>query len=61
MNLLASIILDENRKIPYDLVTQKLNDWYTLIKNDQVEQADCYTINCLKWRGFVTSDKLSLY
>ena len=34
------ILLDENRKIPYDLVTQKLNDWYTLIKNDQVEQAE---------------------
>lgn len=37
---LHRIILDENRKIPYDLITQKLNDWYTLIKNDRVEQAE---------------------
>ncbi len=27
-------------KIPYDIVTKKLNDWYTSIKNDQVEQAE---------------------
>lgn len=27
-------------KIPYDLVTKKLNAWYTAIKNDRVEQAE---------------------
>ncbi|MGX4764757.1 response regulator aspartate phosphatase [Bacillus mojavensis] len=27
-------------KIPYDLVTKKLNAWYTAIKNDHVEQAE---------------------
>ncbi|MEC1264176.1 tetratricopeptide repeat protein [Bacillus subtilis] len=27
-------------KIPYDLVTRKLNAWYTAIKNDRVEQAE---------------------
>ncbi|AVI27171.1 tetratricopeptide repeat protein [Bacillus velezensis] len=26
-------------KIPYDLVTKKLNDWYTHIKNDHLDQA----------------------
>ncbi|QHM86459.1 Response regulator aspartate phosphatase I [Bacillus velezensis] len=34
------ILFDENQKIPYDLVTQKLNNWYTFIKNDQVEQVE---------------------
>lgn len=27
-------------KIPYDLVTRKLNAWYTAVKNDRVEQAE---------------------
>ncbi|KMY40856.1 aspartate phosphatase [Bacillus sp. FJAT-27445] len=34
------ILLDKT-KIPYDLVTKKLNAWYTSIKNDQVEKAEC--------------------
>ncbi|WP_370957202.1 response regulator aspartate phosphatase RapI [Bacillus subtilis] len=33
------VFLDKD-KIPYDIVTKKLNDWYTSIKNDQVEQAE---------------------
>ncbi|MCC2117370.1 tetratricopeptide repeat protein [Bacillus halotolerans] len=33
------ILLDKT-KIPYDLVTKKLNAWYTSIKNDQVEKAE---------------------
>ncbi len=33
------ILLDKT-KIPYDLVTKKLNAWYNLIKNDQVEKAE---------------------
>lgn len=33
------ILLDKN-KIPYDLVTKKLNAWYTSIKNEQVEKAE---------------------
>jgi len=36
---LRGVFLDKD-KIPYDIVTKKLNDWYTLIKDDQVEQAE---------------------
>ncbi|ASS69993.1 RapH N-terminal domain-containing protein [Bacillus atrophaeus] len=36
---MRSVFLDKD-KIPYDLVTKKLNEWYTLIKNDQVEKAE---------------------
>ncbi|MGG1244130.1 response regulator aspartate phosphatase RapI [Bacillus cabrialesii] len=36
---MRGVFLDKD-KIPYDLVTRKLNEWYTLIKNDQVEQAE---------------------
>ncbi|WP_411160823.1 response regulator aspartate phosphatase [Bacillus velezensis] len=32
--------MDVNRTIPYDLVTQTLNDWYTLIHHDHVEQSE---------------------
>ncbi|MCY8057818.1 tetratricopeptide repeat protein [Bacillus spizizenii] len=32
-------VLDKD-KIPYDVVTKKLNDWYTHIKNDQLDQAE---------------------
>ncbi|MCY8493182.1 MULTISPECIES: response regulator aspartate phosphatase RapI [Bacillus subtilis group] len=36
---MRSVFLDKD-KIPYDLVTKKLNEWYTSIKNDQVEKAE---------------------
>ncbi|WP_163117813.1 response regulator aspartate phosphatase RapI [Bacillus subtilis] len=36
---MRGVFLDKD-KIPYDIVTKKLNDWYTSIKNDQVEQAE---------------------
>ncbi|MCY8601284.1 tetratricopeptide repeat protein [Bacillus spizizenii] len=36
---MRGVFLDKD-KIPYDIVTKKLNDWYTTIKNDQVEQAE---------------------
>ncbi|MCL6427469.1 response regulator aspartate phosphatase RapI [Bacillus subtilis] len=36
---MRGVFLDKD-KIPYDLVTKKLNEWYTSIKNDQVEQAE---------------------
>lgn len=36
---MRDVFLDKD-KIPYDLVTKKLNEWYTSIKNDQVEQAE---------------------
>ncbi|TWG65189.1 response regulator aspartate phosphatase RapI [Bacillus subtilis] len=36
---MRGVFLDKD-KIPYDIVTKKLNDWYTLIKDDQVEQAE---------------------
>ncbi|WNV80284.1 tetratricopeptide repeat protein [Bacillus atrophaeus] len=34
------LILLDKTKIPYDLVTKKLNAWYTSINNDQVEKAE---------------------
>ncbi|MEC1550162.1 tetratricopeptide repeat protein [Bacillus rugosus] len=36
---MRGVFLDKD-KIPYDLVTKKLNEWYTSIKNDQVEKAE---------------------
>ncbi|MHC5548144.1 response regulator aspartate phosphatase RapI [Bacillus subtilis] len=36
---MRGVFLDKD-KIPYDIVTKKLNEWYTSIKNDQVEQAE---------------------
>ncbi|MCY9089357.1 MULTISPECIES: response regulator aspartate phosphatase RapI [Bacillus mojavensis subgroup] len=36
---MRGVFLDKD-KIPYDIVTKKLNDWYTSIKNDQVGQAE---------------------
>ncbi|MEC0394544.1 response regulator aspartate phosphatase RapI [Bacillus subtilis] len=36
---MRGVFLDKDR-IPYDIVTKKLNEWYTSIKNDQVEQAE---------------------
>ncbi|KAB3537945.1 tetratricopeptide repeat protein [Bacillus safensis] len=36
---MRGVFLDKD-KIPYDIVTKKLNDWYTSIKNDRVEQAE---------------------
>lgn len=36
---MRSVFLDKD-KIPYDIVTKKLNGWYTSIKNDEVDQAE---------------------
>ncbi|BBA75091.1 MULTISPECIES: response regulator aspartate phosphatase RapI [Bacillus subtilis group] len=36
---MRGVFLDKD-KIPYDIVTKKLNEWYTSIKNDQVEKAE---------------------
>lgn len=44
---MRGVFLDKD-KIPYDIVTKKLNDWYTLIKDDQVEHAEIIKIEVEK-------------
>ncbi len=44
---MRGVFLDKD-KIPYDIVTKKLNDWYTLIKDDLVEHAEIIKIEVEK-------------